>query len=233
MSTREREPEQSVPLKYAPERALAPAPEPSPGSDRPGSELRLGGAHAPERRPPLVPRTPEPAPPWKMAKPKGSLEGDVASGEFRDCMALAPDLPPPLPMRDDGGWVFAGYQPAADEQPDQEPAPYRARVHAASPTFGGFRPAVLRSSPMRAAAVDADTPRPCNVPTPLNRPLLFATAPSPRRDRCGGQSDPGAQLVSKGRGPWFEGCAAATQPVRPIGAPTHVGMVCAGPGGAG
>ena len=233
MSTREREPEQSVPLKYAPERALAPAPEPSPGSDRPGSELRSGGAHAPERRPPLVPRTPEPAPPWKMAKPKGSLEGDVASGEFRDCMALAPDLPPPLPMRDDGGWVFAGYQPAADEQPDQEPAPYRARVYAASPTFGGFRPAVLRSSPMRAAAVDADTPRPCNVPTPLNWPLLFATAPSPRRDGVAASPTRARSWYQRAADLGSKDAPQRLQPVRPIGAPTHVGMVCAGPGGAG
>ena len=105
MSTREREPEQSIPLKYAPERALASA-DPSPGSDRPRRESRPGGARPPERRPPPVPRTPEPAPPWKVVKPKGGLEGDVAIEEFRDCMALAPDLPPPLPMRDDGGWVF-------------------------------------------------------------------------------------------------------------------------------
>jgi hypothetical protein len=94
MSTREREPEQSVPLKYAPERALASAPELSPGSDRPGSEPRPGGARPLERRPPPVPRTPEPAPPWKVVKPKGSLEGDVAIEGFRECMALARDLPP-------------------------------------------------------------------------------------------------------------------------------------------
>jgi hypothetical protein len=57
MSTREREPEQSVRLKYAPEWALASAPEPPPGSDQPRSESRPGGARPPGRRPPPVPRT--------------------------------------------------------------------------------------------------------------------------------------------------------------------------------
>jgi hypothetical protein len=164
-----------------------------------------------------------------VAKPKGSLEGDVAIEEFRECMALAPDLPPPPRMRDVGGWVLgiverlagcvamaaiaaygfvwistprqpvdngfahAGYDPAADEQPDKEPAPDRARVHAASPTNGSFRPAALRSSPMPAAGVEADMLRPRNEPTPLNRPPLPASVqsptPDPSRDLADGSRD--------------------------------------------
>jgi hypothetical protein len=232
MSTREREPEQSIPLKYAPERALASA-DPSPGSDRPRRESRPGGARPPGRRPPPVPRTREPAPPWKVARPKGSLEGDAAIEEFRERLALAPDLPPP-PMRDDGGWVsgfvgrlagciamaaiaaygfiristprrpaengfaHAGHDPAADEQPDREPAPDRARVHAANPTNGSFGPAVLRSSPMSAAAVDADTLRPRNEPTPLNRPLLLATVPSPTPDPSPDLADGSRESTTSG-----------------------------------
>ena len=95
MSTREREPERSGPLKYARERPLASAPAPSRSTDRPGSEPRPRGARPPERRPLPVPRTHEQAPPWTVAKQKGSLEGEVAIEAFRECVALAPDLPPP------------------------------------------------------------------------------------------------------------------------------------------
>jgi hypothetical protein len=217
MSTREREPEQSGLLKYAPERALASAPELAPSSDRPG-EPRSGGARPPERRPPPVPRTREPAPPRKVSKQKGSLEGDVAIEGVCERITRAPDLPPAPPMRDDGGWVFgiigrlagcvamaavaaygfvrisaprqpadngfahAGYAPATDAQPDTEPALDRARIHAARPADGSFRPAALRFSPLPAAGVEADTLRPRNEPTPLNRPLLLAAVPSPTLD---------------------------------------------------
>ncbi len=217
MSTREREPEQSGLLKYAPERALASAPELAPSSDRPG-EPRSGGARPPERRPPPVPRTREPAPPRKVSKQKGSLEGDVAIEGVCERITRAPDLPPAPPMGDDGGWVFgiigrlagcvamaavaaygfvrisaprqpadngfahAGYAPATDAQPDTEPALDRARIHAARPADGSFRPAALRFSPLPAAGVEADTLRPRNEPTPLNRPLLLAAVPSPTLD---------------------------------------------------
>jgi hypothetical protein len=80
----------------------------------------------------------------------------------------------------DNGFAHAGYDPEADEQADTEPA--LGRAHAASPTNGSFRPAVLQSLPMHAAGVDADTLRPRDKPTPLNRPPLLATVPTPTAD---------------------------------------------------
>jgi hypothetical protein len=82
----------------------------------------------------------------------------------------------------DNGFAHAGYAPATDAQPDTEPALDRARIHAARPADGSFRPAALRFSPLPAAGVEADTLRPRNEPTPLNRPLLLAAVPSPTLD---------------------------------------------------
>jgi hypothetical protein len=89
------------------------------GGDRPASEPRGANARPPERKPaagrqppqrkPLLapPRGPQEAPPpWKLAKPRGSFEGDVAIKELRERMALAPDQPPEPPLRDDGRAVF-------------------------------------------------------------------------------------------------------------------------------
>ena len=121
MSKRDREPE--GPLKYAPKRARMAAPQPEPvparGGDRPASELRPANAgpldrkaapmrKALERNPsPASPSRPrEPAPPWKLAKQRGSFEGDVAIKELRERMALAPDQPPEPPLRDGGRAVF-------------------------------------------------------------------------------------------------------------------------------
>jgi hypothetical protein len=112
MSTRDREPDASGPLKYAPKRARTAAPEPPLRRVRPN-----GGVAAENLRPRLVksPTTPpsppsqrprEPVPPWRPARQKGGFEGDVAVKELRERMALAPDLPPSPPMRDEGGSVF-------------------------------------------------------------------------------------------------------------------------------
>jgi hypothetical protein len=232
MSTREREPEQSVPLKYAPERALAPAPEPSPGSDRPGSESRSGGAHAPERRPRRCHELPNRPRHGKWPSQRAASKATWRSGSFAGARRWRLTC-----RRPSGCTMMEGGRSPATTRP-----PMGSRIRSPRPTAPASMP---QARPLAASGrwfcglhpcarpLSTPTRRPRNVPTPLNRPLLFATAPSPRRDRCGGQSDPGAQLVSKGRGPWFEGRAAATQPVRPIGALTHVGMVCAGPGGAG
>jgi hypothetical protein len=112
MSTHDREPDASGPLKYAPKRARTAAPEPPLRRVRPN-----GGVAAENLRPRLVksPSTPgsspaqrprEPVPQWKPARQTGSFEGDVAVKELRERMALAPDLPPSPPMRDEGGRVL-------------------------------------------------------------------------------------------------------------------------------
>ena len=122
MSMRDREPDVPGPLKYAPKRARMAAPqlEPVPvRSDRLASEPRganarpperkpAAGRQPPERRPPLAPPSAlqEAPPPWKLAKQRGSFEGDVAIKELRERMALAPDQPPEPPLRDDGRAVF-------------------------------------------------------------------------------------------------------------------------------
>ena len=41
-----------------------------------------------------------------MTKQRGSFEGDLAIKELRERMALAPEMPPEPPMRDEGGSVF-------------------------------------------------------------------------------------------------------------------------------
>jgi hypothetical protein len=99
------------------------APQPEPvsvrGGDRPASEPRgtntrpperkpAVGRQPPERKPPPAPRTgpQEAPPPWKLAKQRGSFEGDLAIKELRERMALAPDQPPEPPLRDDGRAVF-------------------------------------------------------------------------------------------------------------------------------
>jgi hypothetical protein len=130
MSTRNREPEVSGPLKFAPKWARMAEPEPAPAraGDRPASEARPANARPPERKSAaksaakptermsaaarhLAERDPlpapsslpqQPAPSWKPAKRPGSFEGDVAIMELRERMALAPDQPPEPPMRDDG-----------------------------------------------------------------------------------------------------------------------------------
>jgi hypothetical protein len=115
MSTRDREPDVSGPLKFAPKWARMA--EPARAGDRPVSEPRPANARPPERKsaaerppaepkpaPPSVPQ--QPAPAWKPAKRPGSFEGDVAIKELRERMALAPDQPPEPPMRDDGGTVI-------------------------------------------------------------------------------------------------------------------------------
>jgi hypothetical protein len=104
MRTRDREPESPGPLKFAPKGARMAAPEAARRGDRPSSEPRPASARPPERRPP--PRHRETAPPQKLTKQKGSFEGDVAIKELRERMALAPDLPPKPPMRDENGSVF-------------------------------------------------------------------------------------------------------------------------------
>ena len=101
MRTRDREPESPGPLKYAPKWARMAAPEIGRGS-----EPRLVNSRPPDGRPPLPPRHREPAPPRKLTLPKGSFEGDVAVKDLRERMALAPDLPPEPPMRDDGRSAF-------------------------------------------------------------------------------------------------------------------------------
>jgi hypothetical protein len=129
MSTRNREPEVSGPLKFAPKWARVAAPEPVPARAgyRPASEPRPANARPPERKSAAKPaakpaaerhpaeRNPAPAPPplpqqpapsWKPAKRPGSFEGDVAIMELRERMALAPDQPPEPPMRDDGRTVI-------------------------------------------------------------------------------------------------------------------------------
>jgi hypothetical protein len=127
MSTRNREPEVSGPLKFAPKWARIAEPAPARTGDRPASEPRPANARPPardsaaksaaksaaerhpaERKPlPAPPSPPEqPAPSWKPAKRPGSFEGDVAIKELRERMALAPDLPPEPPLRDDGGTVI-------------------------------------------------------------------------------------------------------------------------------
>jgi hypothetical protein len=105
MSTRDREPESPGPLKYAPKWARTAAPEPARRGERSGGELRPVNTRQAERRLPPVQRLREPTP-WKLAKQKGSFEGDVAIKELRERMALAPDLPPEPPMRDESGSVF-------------------------------------------------------------------------------------------------------------------------------
>jgi hypothetical protein len=89
--------------------SLFPASARKPASqDRRASEREP--AHSPSEHkpaaPPRVPAPREPAPPWKLAKQRGTFEGDVAIKELRERMALAPDQPPEPPMRDDGGSVF-------------------------------------------------------------------------------------------------------------------------------
>jgi hypothetical protein len=105
MHTRDREPESPGPLKYAPKWARMAAPEPERRGDRPGGQPRAANARPPERRLAAVPRPREPAP-WILTKRRGSFEGDVAIKELRERMALAPDLPPEPPMRDEGRSVF-------------------------------------------------------------------------------------------------------------------------------
>src|SRR6516225_4776995 len=100
MTTRDREPESPGPLKYAPKWARMAAPETG------GSEPRLANSRPPDGRPPPPPRRREPAPPRKLTMSKGSFEGDVAVKDLRERMALAPDLPPEPPMRDDGRSAF-------------------------------------------------------------------------------------------------------------------------------
>jgi hypothetical protein len=201
MSTREREPEQSIPLKYAPERALASAPEPSPGSDRPRGGSRPGGARPPGRRPPAAPRTREPAPPWKVAKPKGSLEGDVAIEEFRERMALAPDLPPPRcamvaggcsassedspvaslwrrsPRMASSGFRHRTGQPTmASPTPATTRRPMSSRIGSPRPTAPASMP---RARPMAASGRRFCGLRPC--PRPLSMPTRCGLAMSRHR----------------------------------------------------
>jgi hypothetical protein len=123
MSTRNREPEVSGPLKFAPKWARVAEPAPARAGDRPASEPRPANVRPPERKsaaksaaerhpternpapvPPSLPQ--QPAPSWKPAKRPGSFEGDVAIMELRERMALAPDQPPEPPMRDDGRTVI-------------------------------------------------------------------------------------------------------------------------------
>jgi hypothetical protein len=131
MSTPDREPQAPGPLKYAPKWARVAAP--AQAGDRPASGPRPANAHPPERKPasvrkpasehrPALERGPalehssperrpaapprEPAPPWRLAKQRGTFEGDVAIKELRERMALAPDQPPEPPMRDDRGAVL-------------------------------------------------------------------------------------------------------------------------------
>jgi hypothetical protein len=125
MSTRNREPEVSGPLKFAPKWARVAEPAPARAGDRLASEPRPVNARPPERksaaksgaksaaerhpteRNPLpAPLPQQPAPSWKPAKRPGSFEGDVAIMELRERMALAPDQPPEPPMRDDGRTVI-------------------------------------------------------------------------------------------------------------------------------
>jgi len=116
MSTRDREPDSPGPLKYAPKWARMAAPEPAPRRDRPSGRAPGGaapGGAVPRENarpkidkappPPLRPREP---PPWKHGKRRGRFEGDVAIKELRERMALAPDLPPTPPMREERGGLF-------------------------------------------------------------------------------------------------------------------------------
>jgi len=104
MSTREREPEQSGPLKYAPERALASAPELSPSSDWPAGNRGRGGAR-PQSAGRAGATNSGTSPATEVAKQKGSLEGDVAIEGFASAWHWRPTAAGP-PMRDDGGWMF-------------------------------------------------------------------------------------------------------------------------------
>jgi hypothetical protein len=227
MSTRDREPE-SGPLKYAPKWARNAASEPARRDERPASAPRLVNARAPESNPPPVRQPREPAPPWKVAKRKGSFEGDVAIKELRERMALAPEMPPEPPMRDEGGSVFGmvgrlmglvtlaaigAYGFVWISTPRDQPvdsgfslAAYEKPAAGEEPDpvdnaniNGSFRPAVYQPPP--ATNLRADTLRPRDAAPPVDRPQLLAPVPWP-------MPDAGRGLASKPRETPTTGIAA-------------------------
>ena len=96
MAVPQQAPRRDRPGGVSPENAWADNPKaPAPG---PSQNVR------PLREPPPAWR--EPPPVWKVVRRPGSFAGDVAVKELRERMALAPDLPPAPPLREERGAVF-------------------------------------------------------------------------------------------------------------------------------
>jgi hypothetical protein len=229
MSTQDREPE-SGPLKYAPKWARNAAPEPARRGERPAGAPRPVNARAPERRPPPAARPREPAPPRKVAKQRGSFEGDVAIKELRERMALAPEMPPEPPMRDEGGSVFGmvgrlmglvavaaigAYGFVWISTPRDQPvdngfslAAYEQRAAGEEPESAlnnaNINTTGFRSAvyqPPPATNLRADAPRLRDEAPPVDRPQLLAPVPWPAPDA-------GRDLASKPRETPTTGIAA-------------------------
>ncbi len=108
MSAREREPD-AGPLRYAPKKARMAAAQPAQRRDRLGvspENAVAGSPRAPASGLSNVRPLREPPPDWKAARRAGSFEGDVAVKELRHRMALAPDVAPAPPPREERSGVF-------------------------------------------------------------------------------------------------------------------------------
>jgi hypothetical protein len=146
-----------------------------------------------------------------VTKQKGSFEGDLAIKELRERMALAPDMPPEPPMRDEGGSVFgmvgrlAGLVTMAAlgaygfvwiSTPRDPPldngfalAAYErpaAGEESQSPVDNAnINTTGFRSAvyqPPPATSLRADTPRLRDEAPPVDRPQLLAPVPWPAPD---------------------------------------------------
>jgi hypothetical protein len=182
---------------HPPERKPVSAPRPAsqhrPASER-GPALERGPAERKPAAPPQQPAPPspprEPAPPWKLAKQRGTFEGDVAIKELRERMALAPDQPPEPPMREDRGAVFGMVGRLSGLVALAAVAAYGFVWFSAPGEQGqGFAPATAQNSPFGQRAAPAVS-RASLSPAGLNggsfKPAVFqppaakaATRPSP------------------------------------------------------
>jgi hypothetical protein len=192
--------------------------------------------------PPSPSRLRQPPPRRQGGKSRGAFEGDVAIKELRERVALAPDLPPPSPMRQERGtalgimlrlgglvalaaivacafvWISTPRPQAASDASPRFQA-IAAGDQPDSPSVGeengGLSPAVFKPPASSSDAESGASPR-SEKGLPATLPQRLQSGAWPLLDRGG---DDAPSLVSPPRGRRFRrrppGRSTRRRPVRP------------------